>query len=116
MSPFDGTTYDRPQDCSRLQAQLATVRGLLFRRRGEWITPAQFELESERRERPDGWAALSARVRDLRKAKFGGHDIQARRVPGGNGLWEYRLAPIGPLFETSAMQPPGGRLRRKRKR
>jgi DNA-binding NarL/FixJ family response regulator len=33
-------------------------------------------------------SSVSARLRDLRKARFGGHQVERRRVAGG--LWEYR--------------------------
>jgi hypothetical protein len=34
-------------------------------------------------------AAASARVRDLRKPRFGGYTVERRHVR--DGLWEYRL-------------------------
>jgi hypothetical protein len=34
---------------------------------------------------------VSARVRDLRKAKFGSHRVDRRYA--GNGVWEYKLYP-----------------------
>ena len=37
----------------------------------------------------DPEAAVSARLRDFRKARFGGHVVERRRVSGG--LFEYRL-------------------------
>jgi hypothetical protein len=36
-------------------------------------------------------ASISARIRDLRKPKFGGHTVERRHV--SKGLWEYRLCP-----------------------
>jgi hypothetical protein len=36
-------------------------------------------------------ASVSARLRDLRKPRFGEHVIEKRRVEGHPGLWEYRL-------------------------
>ncbi len=35
-------------------------------------------------------ASISARIRDLRKAKYGGHAIESKPSPGG-GSWSYRL-------------------------
>jgi hypothetical protein len=35
-------------------------------------------------------ASVSARVRDLRKPKFGAMDVKRQRVAGG--LWEYRIS------------------------
>jgi len=37
-------------------------------------------------------ASVSARLRDLRKDKFGGRVVERRYVL--NGLWEYRLLPL----------------------
>lgn len=34
-------------------------------------------------------AGISARLRDLRKAKFGGYTVTAKRL--GKGLWAYRM-------------------------
>ena len=39
-------------------------------------------------------ASVSARLRDLRKQKYGAHTIERRHI--GSGLWEYRLAPREP--------------------
>jgi hypothetical protein len=39
-------------------------------------------------------ASISARLRDLRKAKFGAHNLERRRTAGGP--FEYRLASDGP--------------------
>jgi hypothetical protein len=36
-------------------------------------------------------AAVSARLRDCRKEKFGSHSIERRRRGGQGGLYEYRL-------------------------
>ena len=38
----------------------------------------------------DPEASISARLRDLRKDRFGGYELQGRRL-GSKGLWEYRL-------------------------
>jgi hypothetical protein len=34
-------------------------------------------------------SGLSARVRDLRKARFGGYEVERKRIAGG--LWAYRI-------------------------
>jgi hypothetical protein len=34
-------------------------------------------------------ASVSARLRDLRKKRFGGYDIERKHV--GDGLWSYRM-------------------------
>lgn len=82
--PFDGETYDRAIDGPRLKGQLDRVRA--YMRAHSWVT-----LEDLQRACGGSQAALSARVRDLRKAKFGGFDVERRRR--SDGLWEYRIAP-----------------------
>jgi hypothetical protein len=39
-------------------------------------------------------SSVSARLRDLRKARFGGHTIERRRRTAGAGTWEYCLVVI----------------------
>jgi hypothetical protein len=54
---------------------------------GAWRT-----LEEIRSRVGGSEAAISARLRDLRKDKFGGHIVESRRRgDGSRGLWEYRL-------------------------
>lgn len=79
---FDGKTYDRLRDSARLAAQLATVRALMAD--GNWRTLDLIAIAT-------GFPvpSISARLRDLRKAKFGGHKVKRRYV--ARGLWEYRL-------------------------
>jgi hypothetical protein len=61
-----------------------------MRSRG-WTTLREIELDLM------GWnifieiQSVSARVRDLRKDKFGSHRVDRRYA--GNGVWEYRLYP-----------------------
>lgn len=86
--PFSGYTYCRELDEVRLTSLLCKVLWHLLRS-GSWWTLAQL------RERCGGSeAGISARIRDLRKSRFGGFTIQRRRRPGAekSGLWEYRLA------------------------
>jgi len=42
-----------------------------------------------------GTASLTARIRDLRKTKFGAHNIESRSK--GTSLFEYRLVPGAPV-------------------
>jgi hypothetical protein len=80
---FDGASFSPQLDGPRLTGQLAKVRGLMLNQQW-WTLPAL-------RERVGGSeAGISARIRDLRKPKFGGYEIRRRRVEAG-GLWEYRL-------------------------
>ena len=86
--PFDGETYDPAIDGDRLAGQLGRVAVAL--RTGEWFTIAALRAIAGGTE-----AAVSARIRDLRKSKFGGHTVERRRVAGEAGLWEYRLVTNG---------------------
>jgi hypothetical protein len=81
---FGGDTFDPTLDETRLRIQLAAVFAAV--RNGQWWTLAQLSQVVGAPE-----ASVSARLRDLRKHKFGGYVVQKRRVPNGNGLWIYRM-------------------------
>lgn len=78
----DGSTYDPAKDKQRLNAQTQRVYDVM--RDGRWRTLRQLSDEAHAPE-----ASVSARLRDLRKDKFGGHTVERRRTDGG--LWTYRL-------------------------
>jgi hypothetical protein len=83
---FDGSTYTPALDCTRLTGQLKRVFGVMVK--GGWYTLS--ELSARTGDRSE--AALSARLRDLRKPKFGSFEIERRRRGEASaGLWEYRL-------------------------
>jgi len=79
----DGETYEPAKDKVRLNKQTARVYEAL--KYGEWKTLRQLSDETGAPE-----ASVSARLRDLRKDKFGAHVIERARVDGG--LHRYRLA------------------------
>lgn len=79
---FDGSTYDPAKDRDRLTGQLAKVYGLM--KDGHWRTLAEITTAVGGSE-----AGVSARLRDLRKERFGKHTVERKRVDGG--LWAYRL-------------------------
>lgn len=79
---FDGRTYERKRDQGRLSRQLIAVRSILAD--GEWHTLDDLAARTGEPE-----ASISARIRDLRKARFGGHTVERRYVE--RGLWEYRM-------------------------
>ena len=84
-TPFDGETYDPPIDSSRLTSQLARVTALMSD--GMWRTLHEISVSVFSSE-----AGVSARLRDLRKSKFGGHTVDKRRRGlVDRGLFEYRL-------------------------
>jgi len=78
----DGQTYVQERDGSRLAKQHNRV--LAFMRDGRWHT-----LEAISEATGDPQASVSARLRDLRKDRFGAHLIDRRYVE--RGLWQYRL-------------------------
>lgn len=92
---FDGDTYDRPRDRDRLFAQLGRVR-VVFSDHA-WHTLAEVSALTG-----DPQASISARIRDLRKAKFGAAIVERRYID--RGLWEYRLvpAPVAVVRETDS--------------
>lgn len=80
---FDGSTYEPRLDHARLSGQLKNV--FLAMSDHRWWTLAELAVRSGGTE-----ASISARIRDLRKSRFGGHVIDRRRTD--RGLFEYRLA------------------------
>lgn len=81
---FDGKTYNPEEDYERLASQLQAVTNIMSD--NEWHTLAELHAEVGGSE-----AAISARVRDLRKPKYGSRTIMRRYV--GYGVWEYRMEP-----------------------
>lgn len=81
---FDGKTYEPSKDCERLKGQLARVFDLMSD--GKWRTLAEIKSEAGGSE-----ASVSARLRDLRKPKYGSRQVEAKRV--AQGLFQYRLKP-----------------------
>jgi len=81
--PFDGETYSRELDGERLLTQLDRVREAMLR----W--PRWWTLSELQGVAGGSQAGISARVRDLRKKKFGKFRGGHRRREGG--LWEYRI-------------------------
>jgi hypothetical protein len=82
---FDGNTFDPEHDQSRLRRQLLFVFKLM--RDGAWRTLREIsELSGYDTQ------SISARLRDLRKEKFGGHAVERqRRGAPKDGIFEYRL-------------------------
>ena len=81
----DGDTFDREHDGGRLNAQTRRVYTLMVD--GHWRTLAEIHDLTG-----DPEASISARLRDLRKPKFGGFAVERRRRGTPKlGIWEYRL-------------------------
>jgi hypothetical protein len=81
---FDGKTYDHVRDSARLGHELGRVWSVM--RDGRWRRLTQIAMLAEAPE-----ASVSARLRDLRKDRFGSHTVERRYVAAG--LWEYRVLP-----------------------
>jgi hypothetical protein len=82
---FDGETFDRERDGERLATLLGRVKAEMGD--GQWKTLRHLAVKCKGSE-----ASVSARIRDLRKPKFGGFNIEHRCV--GSGVWEYRMSLI----------------------
>jgi hypothetical protein len=80
---FDGVTFDPVFDQDRLSRQLGRV--FEFMSDQQWHTLDEIQAFAGGRE-----SAVSARLRDLRKAKFGAYTVPRRRR-GAGGTFEYRL-------------------------
>ncbi len=78
---FDGNTFDEPRDGDRLRIQLWKTRHVMSD--GRWRTLAELAAEVGAPE-----PSVSARLRDLRKSKFGSLTIDREYVR--DGLWKYR--------------------------
>ena len=89
----DGKTYNPLYAGDRLGKQLMDVWSLMHN--GRWWTLTDLQAECKARwGRNHTTQAISARVRDFRKSKYGSHEVPTRRRPSVSperGLWEYRL-------------------------
>jgi hypothetical protein len=88
---FGGETYDPQRDRARLTGSLLLV--LEAMRLGGWWSLAGLAIVGKCSQ-----AAASARIRDLRKPRYGGHTIEKRYV--ADGRWEYRLLEATPPRST----------------
>ena len=82
---FDGETYEAEHDLERLTSQLERVKAVLLR--GGWYTLGELKAKVGGSE-----AGLSARLRDLRKERYGKFVVESRRRGDAkHGLFEYRI-------------------------
>lgn len=87
---FDGETYEPEQDKERLSKQLDLVWSIV--EDGYWYTLESIRKNIKRRyDVRIETQSISARLRDLRKDKFGGHTVERKNK--GGGLFVYRLIP-----------------------
>jgi len=82
---FDGETFEAPLDLSRLGRQMHRVYNVM--KSGQWYTLSEIAGAIGQPE-----ASISARLRDLRKERWGAHEVlRRRRGEARRGLFEYRL-------------------------
>ena len=79
---FDGETIVPERDNPRLGKQFIKVRNLMLD--GHWRTLEQIAAATE-----SPVASVSARLRDLRKKRFGSYEVERRYL--NQGLFEYRI-------------------------
>lgn len=80
---FDGETYDRKIDIKRLSSQLNRVYEAM--KDGQWRSLCAISAITG-----DPESSISARLRDLRKPKFGFHTVNRMRVKE-TGVFLYQL-------------------------
>ena len=92
---FHGDVYEETRDKSRLSKQLARVRDAMLD--GKWRTFSEISLITS-----DPEPSISAQLRHLRRAEFGGYNVDKRKL--SSGLWEYRVTEgvTMPPFQLSA--------------
>lgn len=79
---FSGDTYEHARDSDRLTAQYETVWALMTD--GEWRSLQEIaEITNY------STASAGARLRDMRKERFGSHRVDRRYE--GEGLFRYKL-------------------------
>ena len=78
----DADTCDPERDGQRLATLQARVAEAVAD--GDW-----WSLQNLARETGGSEAAVSARLRDMRKAKYGGHQVHRQHL--AHGLWVYSL-------------------------
>ena len=82
---FDGKTFDPAMDGCRLRRQLNNV--FIVMQDGIWRTLSEISAITTHPE-----ASVSARLRDLRKPKFGGYTVNRRRRGHWmDGIYEYQV-------------------------
>lgn len=82
---FNGSDYSPKHDNVRLTKQIKRVFDLM--KDGEWRTLDEIAFNTD-----DPEASVSAQLRNLRKDRFGAHEVNKRiRGERKHGLYEYQL-------------------------
>ncbi len=89
---FDGSTFVAALDLSRLSRQLDKVKVLMLDGKHRTLREIGAAIKAPGSPEPVSDAAVSARLRDLRKERFGSYPVRkARRGDASLGIWEYWL-------------------------
>lgn len=81
---FTGSDYTPMRDDPRLTGQLLRIWRVMCG--GAWLSLGRIATLTG-----DPEASVSAQLRHLRKARFGGHQVDKRHT--GDGLYEYHVTP-----------------------
>lgn len=83
-----GPAYEPELDSERIEKQHEAIRDFMLAEpengHSQWWTLAEIR---EKLDHPE--ASISAQLRHLRKAEFGGYKVEKRRRSGGT--WEYKV-------------------------
>lgn len=91
---FNGADYDHARDAARLTLQHERVLAVMQDHKPHTLSEiADITGDPE--------ASVSAQLRHLRKARFGGHQIAKNHL--GHGLYEYRLVRPEPQKNESPL-------------
>ncbi len=94
MEPdFDGNTYEPNFDATRLRGEMARVYNIMLDQQWRTLSEINLAIQHSFYGQHDPEASISARLRDLRKARFGSHTVERRRRGDPKrGLFEYRVS------------------------
>lgn len=81
-----GPAFEERCDGKRLVRQMDVIREFMFNQ-GGWVTLFEIAASTSYPE-----ASISSQLRHLRKARFGGYNVQKRRRVEDKGTWEYRIS------------------------
>lgn len=85
-----GPAYSEAIDGPRIETQRGRLLAFMLAHNA-WLTLHEIADATEYPE-----ASVSAQLRHLRKARYGGFDVSKRRRIAGAGTWEYFLSPPHP--------------------
>ena len=83
---FDGRTFSESKDGAHLASHLTRVRDFLVTHQ-----PCVFTLQEIAEACGGSEASCSARLRDLRKSKFGAYDVVSQRDASNPAIWRYGI-------------------------